>query len=157
MKTVLDVCCGSKMFWFDKDNKETIYGDTRTLDTSLCDGRKLIIKPDVIFDFRSLPFKNEIFRLIVFDPPHMTTLGEKSWMAKKYGVLKSTWKKDIKDGFKECFRCLKHRGTLVFKWNESEIKTTDVLKNIDQKPLFGHTSGHNNKTKWIIFNKQTEG
>lgn len=157
MKTVLDVSCGSRMFWFDKKNKDTIYGDNRKTSTLLCDGRKLVVSPDVLFDFKNLPFPDNIFNLVVFDPPHLTTLGEKSWMAQKYGVLKSTWKKDIKDGFEECFRCLKHGGTLVFKWNESEIKTTEVLQNIDQKPLFGHTSGHNNKTKWIVFNKQTDG
>ena len=39
---ILDACCGSKMFWFDREHKETVYMDTRTLDTTLCDGRKLI-------------------------------------------------------------------------------------------------------------------
>ncbi len=25
MKKILDVCCGSKMFWFDKNRDDTIY------------------------------------------------------------------------------------------------------------------------------------
>ena len=68
---ILDACCGSKMFWFDKENNETCYMDNRTLDTTLCDGRKLIVKPDVIADFRKMPFDDESFYLVVFDPPHL--------------------------------------------------------------------------------------
>ena len=48
---ILDACCGSKMFWFDKEHKETVYMDKRTLDTTLCDGRKLIDEINT-FDFR---------------------------------------------------------------------------------------------------------
>lgn len=65
--------------------------------------------------------------MVVFDPPHLKTLGETSWMAKKYGKLPKDWQSLIHDGFTECMRVLKPNGTLVFKWNESEIKTVDVL------------------------------
>lgn len=44
---ILDACCGSKMFWFDREHKETVYMDNRTENTTLCDGRKLIIKPEL--------------------------------------------------------------------------------------------------------------
>lgn len=48
MKKILDACCGSRMFWFDKENPDTIYMDCREIETTLCDGRLLIIKPDVV-------------------------------------------------------------------------------------------------------------
>lgn len=82
-KKILDACCGSRMFWFNKENKDTIYMDNRMEDTTLCDGRKLIVKPDVIADFRKMPFKNESFYLIVFDPPHLLNVGDKSFLALK--------------------------------------------------------------------------
>ena len=44
-KKILDVCCGTRMFWFDKENKDTVFMDKRELEDTLCDGRKLIIKP----------------------------------------------------------------------------------------------------------------
>ena len=47
MKKILDVCCGSRMFWFDKENPDTIFADNREVETTLCDGRKLLIKPDI--------------------------------------------------------------------------------------------------------------
>lgn len=88
---ILDACCGSKMFWFNREHEETVYMDNRTLDTTLCDGRKLIVKPDVIADFRKMPFEDESFHLVVFDPPHLVKAGDKSFLALKYGRLEQTW------------------------------------------------------------------
>lgn len=137
-KVILDACCGSKMFWFDKNNENTVYMDNRELEDTLCDGRKLVIKPDIVGDFRDMPFKDEEFKLVVFDPPHLTQLGETSWMAKKYGKLnKETWKEDIKKGFNECMRVLEEYGILIFKWNEQQIKLKEILDTIEYKPLFG--------------------
>lgn len=149
---ILDVCCGSKMFYFDKNPKDVIFMDIREESHILCDGRELNIKPDVVADFRKIPFKDDHFDMVVFDPPHLKQLGENSWMAKKYGVLnKDTWKDDIKQGFKECMRVLKPCGTLIFKWNEEQIKLAEILKNIDFKPLLGNRRA---KTHWLIFVKE---
>lgn len=153
-KTILDVCCGSRMFWFDKQNPNAVYMDNRIVDDVLCDGRKLCIKPDIVGDFRSIPFKDNSFSLVVFDPPHLIKVGENSWMAKKYGRLnQNTYKDDLKRGFQECFRVLKEKGVLVFKWNETDIKTSEIIALSPTPPLFGHRSGKLSKTQWIIFMK----
>ena len=39
-KKILDACCGSRMFWFNKENTNTVYMDNRTEEKTLCDGRK---------------------------------------------------------------------------------------------------------------------
>ena len=153
MKKILDVCCGSKMFWFNKNNKDVLFLDIRKKNYTLCDGRKLEIKPDIKMDFRDLKFKDKTFKLVVFDPPHLKILGKKSWMAKKYGVLGKDWKLDIKKGFSECFRVLDKYGVLIFKWNERDIKVKEVLSLTNIKPLFGHTTGRSGKTMWICFMK----
>ena len=153
MNKILDACCGSRMFWFQKEHPETVYMDCRTLKTELCDGRKLIISPDCIGDFREMPFDDESFYLVVFDPPHLKQLGQNSWMAKKYGVLEHTWKDDIRDGFCECMRVLKPNGTLIFKWNEEQIKLKEILDLIPFKPLFGNKRS---KTHWMVFFKDAE-
>ena len=152
-KLILDACCGSRMFWFDKENKNVIFGDNRELSDTLCDGRSLEIKPDINMDFRNMPFKDNVFKLVVFDPPHMKQLGNNSWMAKKYGVLNSTWQDDIKKGFSECFRVLDNNGILIFKWNEQQIRVSEILSLTEQKPLFGHKSGKLQKTHWLCFMK----
>lgn len=148
---ILDACCGSKMFWFDKDRKDTVYMDNRQLEDTLCDGRKLVINPDVVADFRNIPFENNTFYLVVFDPPHLIKAGESSWLAKKYGKLnQDTWQEDIRQGFNECMRVLKTNGTLVFKWNEDQIKLKEILDIIEYRPLFGNKRS---KTHWLVFMK----
>ena len=152
-KIILDVCCGSKMFWFKNDHPNVLFSDIRNEEDILCDGRKLEVHPDVIADFRDMPFDDESFKLVVFDPPHLNKLGKSSWMFKKYGVLGLEWRNDLKQGFKECFRVLEKHGILIFKWNEAQIKVNEVLSFTDEKPLFGHRTAKSGKTIWICFMK----
>ena len=152
-KLILDACCGSRMFWFNRKHPNALYVDNRKLDTHLCDGRSLKVEPDEIVDFREMPYPDHSFKLVVFDPPHLKTLGKTSWLAKKYGVLGENWKDDIKKGFDECMRVLEIHGVLIFKWNESEIKVQELLDVIKDEPLFGHTTGRQAKTIWMCFMK----
>ncbi len=46
--TILDMCCGSRMFWFDKEDPRAVFSDIRAEEHTLCDGRHLVISPDVI-------------------------------------------------------------------------------------------------------------
>jgi SAM-dependent methyltransferase len=147
---ILDVACGSRMFWFDKNHPDAIYMDNRKLQTTLCDGRILNINPDIIGDFTNIPFPNDTFYHVVFDPPHLIKVGETSWLAKKYGVLPDEWQQTIRDGFKECMRVLKPNGTLIFKWNEEQIKLGEILKVIGKEPLYGN---RRSKTHWLVFMK----
>lgn len=147
---ILDACCGSKMFWFDKDREDTVYMDNRRFEDTLCDGRKLVVNPDIIADFRDIPYPDNTFYLVVFDLPHLIRAGENSWLCKKYGILQNAWQDDIKQGFNECMRVLKRNGTLVFKWNEEQIKLIEILKIIEHKPLFGNKRS---KTHWLVFMK----
>ena len=122
------------------------------LEDTLCDGRVLNIKPDILYDFREMPFTDSEFDLVVFDPPHLIRAGDKSWLAKKYGKLETNWKEDIKQGMNECMRVLKPNGTLIFKWNEEQVKLSEVIKAIDYKPLFGNRNT-GTKTHWLVFRK----
>ena len=71
---VLDPCCGSRMMWFDKSDQRTLFGDCRSEEHFLPDRqytRHIEIKPDIKLDFRKLPFPDNSFKLIAFDPPHL--------------------------------------------------------------------------------------
>lgn len=155
-KKILDACCGSRMFWFDKKNPDTVFMDCRSEEITLCDVRTLAVRPDIVADFRDMPFPDDSFWLVVFDPPHLNNLGKSSWLAKKYGRLLPTWEDDIRRGFEECMRVLKSNGTLIFKWNENQIPVLRIIDVIRQQPLFGHTSGKNSKTIWMCFIKNEE-
>ena len=62
MKRILDACCGGKMFYFDKHDKSVLFQDIRKIDTTLCDGRKFSVDPDVLADFKSMPYPDGTFR-----------------------------------------------------------------------------------------------
>ncbi len=161
-KPVLDPCCGSRMFWFNRTNDRAVFGDVREESHQLKDrsskggSRKLIIAPDQLMDFRALPFPDEKFHLVVFDPPHLVNNGRSGWLAKKYGKLGDDWREDIRAGFEECFRVLKPFGTLIFKWNEHEIRVSEILQLTDAEPLFGNRCGKTAKSHWIVFMKGEE-
>lgn len=153
MKPIIDVCCGSRMFWFDRKNPKVVFMDNRTVEQTLCDGRKLEIRPDVVGDFRHIPYPDNTFYLVVFDPPHLLRAGPKSWLAAKYGKLSQNWREDLRAGFNECMRVLKPYGTLVFKWNETQVKLSEILHIFGVRPLFGHRRG---KTLFLVFLKQED-
>ena len=155
VKLILDPASSMRAFYFDKQDSRVVFGDIRENETHLLtNGQTITIKPDQVMDFRAIPYPDESFQCVVFDPPHMLGLSEKSWMRKKYGVLeKDTWQNDIKQGFAECFRVLKPNGTLIFKWNEVSILLKDILALTDQKPVLGHPSGKRMGTHWVLFIK----
>lgn len=141
------------MMYFDKNDDRVLFGDIRSEVHTLCDGRQLHIAPDHVLDFTQLPFADESFHMVVFDPPHLQKLGKNTWMAAKYGVLPGDWRTMIGRGFAECFRVLKPNGTLIFKWSEVQIPCSEVMSLTQQKPVFGTRNGKKNNTHWIVFMK----
>ncbi|GET16393.1 class I SAM-dependent methyltransferase [Ligilactobacillus agilis] len=151
---ILDACCGSRMFWYERNEPHTTYMDIRKEILTCKDRglkREIEIKPDIVADFRDMPFADATFDLVVFDPPHLIKAGKESWLAKKYGTLDlMSWKSDIQQGFSECLRVLKPNGVLLFKWNEDQIPFKEVLKVIPKQPILGDKKS---KTKWSVFIK----
>lgn len=157
MKPIIDVCCGSKMFWFDKNNPLVEFCDNRIVPYhEFYPNRYIEVKPDTLCDFTKLPFADKSFKLAVFDPPHLSKIGKTSWTYLKYGALPQEWPLLINKGFNECMRVLDDFGVLIFKWSEVEIPLKEVLSAIGQRPLFGHRSGKHNKTHWLCFMKIEE-
>ncbi len=161
-KHVLDVCCGSRMMWLDKQDPRAVFADCRAETITVTDNsrgnrsgqRVLMIEPDFVMDFRALPFPDGAFKLVAFDPPHLVHAGPRSWLAAKYGRLGPDWREDLRQGFAECFRVLEAGGTLVFKWNETQVKLKEVLALTPERPLFGQVSGRNGLTHWLVFMKR---
>ena len=147
--------------WFDKNEPHTIYCDKRketlyNVWRSDKSERELVVDPDVQCDFTKLPFADNSFSLVLFDPPHLIHAKETAWLVKKYGKLDDSWPQMIHDGFCECMRVLKPDGVLVFKWSEYDIPAEKVWQAIGEKPLFGHHSGKKSKTFWGCFMKFSE-
>jgi SAM-dependent methyltransferase len=160
---VLDACCGARLFWFDRKDKRAVFMDCREgvyikdYGTPATKGRKpLVVKPDLLGDFTRIPFPNDSFALVVFDPPHHTTARMGSGMnimRNTYGVLLPGWEELLTKGFEECFRVLRSGGVLIFKWCSKEIALKRILALTPEKPLFGHQTNKKCTTHWVAFIK----
>lgn len=82
-KKILDVTCGGRSIWFNKKHPLVLYCDKeRRHHTGVWKSgngvseRTIDVSPDVIADFTDLPFDDNSFSLVVFDPPHLKTLGD---------------------------------------------------------------------------------
>ncbi|HDR1925740.1 TPA: class I SAM-dependent methyltransferase [Pasteurella multocida] len=155
-KPILDACCGSRMFHFNKNNPAVLFADIREIETTFKDRdkqRKLEIKPDIFHDFTKMPYPDKSFKLVIFDPPHLVQGGDNSWLVKKYGRLDKDWKTQLRKGLDECMRVLDDFGTLVFKWNETQITVKEILSILPVQPILGHKSGKAANTHWLLFMK----
>lgn len=163
-KYILDVTCGNKSIWFQKNESHTVYCDIRREEFDEDFGtvlrkdgtkshRHLSIEPDIQCSFTELPFDDETFNLVVIDPPHVENLKASSWIRKHYGSLEGDWRQMISTGFSECMRVLKVGGVLIFKWSDISISTREIINVIGYEPLFGHRSGKKMNTHWMCFMK----
>lgn len=160
-KKILDVTCGARSIWFNKRHPDALYLDRRRVEFEQgFDGQvqKIVVDPDVVADFTDLPFDDETFSLVVFDPPHRFGL-KNSWIRKKYETYDDAGEMmyNIVRGFRECMRVLKPDGVLVFKWAEIQISTAELIKAVGYTPLFGHRSGKKMGTHWLCFMKGATG
>lgn len=150
---ILDACCGGRMWWWDKAHPLAVYMDSREAGPGCVDVRpNFQVAPDIVGDFRAMPFEDESFQLVVFDPPHLVRTGESSsYMRLKYGALPhATEQDDLARGFGECWRVLAPGGTLVFKWAD---KLDRVEPHFPATPIVGSRSPRVGQTRWFVFYK----
>ena len=156
-KFIIDVCCGGRMFWKNKNHPNVIYQDIRKDILPLKEqyGMNFTVEPDIIGDFTNMPhIKDNSMKMVIFDPPHLK-LNTTAWMAKKYGTTKDVdLSKMLGDGFKECWRILDLYGTLIFKWNDGSIPIKEVKKYFPCEELINNRISTKGKsTYWFVFMK----
>ena len=67
---ILDACCGGRHWWWNKAHPLALYIDVRKVAPGSIDVRpNWECAPDELVDFRAMPFADESFSLVLFDPP----------------------------------------------------------------------------------------
>ncbi len=160
---ILDATASNRSIWYQKNNPFTVFLDKRcgkeymVTENSNFDNNCVIrVFPDVQAIWQHLPFIDNSFDMVVFDPPHLfKDKGTKlSLISKRYGVFYNhSWKQELSEGIIELFRVLKPQGIFMLKWNEAHKPVEGVLKLFPYPPLFGSRTGKKNNTHWITFMK----
>jgi len=160
---ILDATCGGKQIWYQKNHPFVTFMDIRagcfnpkTKDMKFRNVRMHKINPTLVADWKDIPFDDEYFDMVVFDPPHLISKRNTklSRLQIQYGTLYiDNWKNEIKKGINELFRVLKSEGIFILKWCENCKKVDEVLKLFPYQPLFGTRTGQANNTHWIMFLK----
>jgi len=162
---ILDATCGAKNMWFNPNHPLVTYIDRRegkfvSWDKKNASRRITEVSPDIVADWtKRLPFDDESFDMVLFDPPHRIQTKEYSvHMDKKYGFLnKDTWRQELSVGIIELFRVLKPAGVFVFKWGQRDVSIDEIIKLFPYPPIFGNKTANvsvNDKdTIWIVFLK----
>ncbi len=149
------------MWWWDKAHPLAVYMDVREAppgSVGEVSGRPewnpaWECSPDVLGDFRAMPFEDGSFRLVVFDPPHVVREKQppEGINGLKYGALHpDTEQDDLRRGFSECWRVLAPGGTLVFKWAGSLDR---VKPHFPATPAVGTRGPRGLTTWWLVFYK----
>lgn len=151
-REILDACCGGRHWWWEKDHPLAVYMDKRQAPPGSLDHRpNWECRPDIVGDFRAMPFDDETFNLVLFDPPHIVRDNPHSRTATTYGALSPDGEqRDLRDGFEECWRVLVPGGTLVFKWSGSVKR---VEPHFPAMPIVGTRSPRGGQTRWFVFYK----
>lgn len=165
---ILDATAGFRMMHFNKNNPNVTYFDIRDDNKLAVDLQRVPNRkpwnptiPTIQGDYRKLPFPNEHFDLIFFDPSHFLNLGKTGIYYVKYGKLdKDTWRNDLTLAVNELWRVLKPGHVLNFKWCTQDIPYKEVLKLFPVLPVAGQRTvggqGSNRgkpRTYWFSFAK----
>ena len=164
---ILDACCGGRMWWWNKNHPLAIYMDNRVVPKGQQTGigsesrhgsGSWACEPDVVGDFRDMPFDDETFRMVLFDPPHVIRDEIRGHVTLQYGALpKATAPEDLRRGFAECWRVLALGGSLIFKWAGDPGRVRPFFPAV---PIVGTKvvrGGGGLGTRWFVFYKPLTG
>jgi len=162
-KVILDACCGGRQMWHrsNKEHPNALYMDIRQTERGCIEQQpNFQVKPDIIGDYRDMRgIPSNTFWHIAWDIPHIIKWTS-GLITTKYGALSQgseNWQDDLRRGFEEIYRVLKMHGTLVFKYNDLNIKASEMLSNFPVDPLYGAlTKKGVNNTFFFVFMKLPE-
>jgi len=167
MKPILDATAGNRAMWKNKNPPNVVFLDRE---------KNLATPPDVIAVWQHLPFRDNSFETVLFDPPHdkfspsSVHMDPKGWHNGRiengrkiggtfWGSLEKGWAGIFYSAQKEFSRI---SNRLCLKWNNSR-HPLEIVLSLFENWVESLRKEHNSKmrrgktqTWWITFNKQTK-
>lgn len=158
--TVLDVTAGYRYIWFTK--KLPYLGKTLFLDV------RREVSPDVVADNEHLPFKNNSFKIVVYEMrgivnPNFDSSFFKTEFGKRFWAMpsRSTLLRNV---YCVNFEAARVAERLIVKWCDTQV-SVETLKHlltcwklVKQKTFRSFRAFHmsKNTTYWLFFEKKKE-
>jgi hypothetical protein len=148
----LDATASIRSYWRNRNAAGWIFLDIRRE-----------VRPDIRASNEFLPFKDQSFSKVFYDPPHMVAgrgLWLNSLMKFRYGDLakKSDLVRNICEVNREFARILKPEGELLVKWSQNKTTAVrwaqlcEMLTNFELKKLESRPSRSGNPNgSYVIF------
>jgi len=162
---ILDSCCGGKIMYRGLDrnfnDNELIFIDIRQGKFSYKHPRfpKVTnVRPTIVADMQHLPFRDGVFSMVIFDPPH-DKYGKRSYMALRYGSISDEdYEALLENVNSEFSRVLRPLGILLAKISGARRKITMIeLRNFRMlldNAYWSKAYHCRKKTHWIHFVKR---
>lgn len=138
---ILDVTMGHRGMQKEVAKQFRIFGTIISIDIRSAMGNGM--KPDIVADSCKLPFYDDSFDIVLFDPPfsfrNSKSCGSKEYVRFyiTYGLNLYTSRTElqnyIKNTFYEIARVVKPNGTCLLKWSESRIPLNFPLELLPNK------------------------
>ncbi len=147
---LLDATAGNRMLWKNKHPPLTIFMDSQI---------ELRIPPDIFGAWEHLPFRDNAFSCVLFDPPHKFNRSSGKWMDPKgsYFGMEIRRQKLCSGIYKGTREFLRVANRLCFKWNDGEISLWRILSLFPKQwhEIFRRRDSkfraHRNYTWWLTF------
>lgn len=155
---MIDLCCGGRHWLFDKDPNDVLFMDIRSVEPGSIELQpNWSVEPDLVGSYTDIPFEDSKFDYVFWDIPHAIKLS--GIMGQKYGELGGSWQQDLELAFREIHRVLKHKGAMIFKFNDLAISFKEIfacfpMDEVGLKPILGNPTkkGVNNTVFWFFVN-----
>ena len=157
MKPMLDATAGNRMIW--GKNKQQQINKVIFIDKEF----RLAIPPDIFADHRHLPFRDDVFNCVIYDPPFQYDSCPPPWWndptnkGRWYGFYSSRRETItmVAHAVREFLRVSKR---LCLKWNDNDIPLWKILSlfrgwNEINRNEFYSKAGGTHKTYWVTFIK----
>ena len=153
-------------FYFDEDDKiaDVTYGKGvfwKKIDVSKYDLRKsdLLTCPETPYDFRDLPYPDDYFEGVVFDPPYVHNPGKLIVDAnyRNAETTKGLYHRDIinlyRDGMLEATRILRPEGYLLIKCKDEIESSKQCMSHIEIHNIAIEVNGLTVKDLFVVTQK----